>query len=136
MCFVFVLFSCIIAENCQGVGGFFEVKADQSRTCFMNEGSICSFRLLWLIFAYQCVSSNAKRCRQRAVDRTEVLLIAVVSFLEQVGDIVVDITPSTVDITVPVADPGGAAVQIMDCSSLPVQAEVRAGSRCFPGFKK
>lgn len=108
------------------------MKADQSRTCFVNEGSIYSFRLLWLIFAYRCVSSNAKRSRQRAVDGTEVLLIAVISFLEQV----VDITLSTVDITVPVADPDGAAVQIMDCSSLPVQAEVQAGSRCFPGFKK
>lgn len=112
------------------------MKADQSRACFLNEGSIYSFRLLQLIFAYQCVSSNAKRSRQCALDRTEVLLIRVICFLEQVNDIVVDITLSAVDITVPVADPDGAAVQIMDCSSLPVQAEVRAGSCCFLGFKK
>lgn len=62
--------------------------------------------------------------------------LLVISFLEQVNDIVVDITLSTVDITVPVVDPDGAAVQIMDCSSLPVQAEVQAGSPCFLGFKK
>ena len=114
----------------------FEVKADQSHTCFLNEGSVYSFRLLKLIFAYQCVSSNAKRSRQHPVDRTEVLFIRVISFLERVNDIVVNITLSAVDITVPVADPDGAAVEIMDCSSLLVQAEVRAGSCCFLGFKK
>lgn len=90
----------------------------------MNEGSIYSFRLLQLIFAYQCVCSNAKRSRQHAVDRTEVLFIGVISFLEQANDIVVDITPSAVDVAVPVADPNGAAVQIIDCSSLLVQAGV------------
>lgn len=55
---------------------FFEVKADQSHPCFLNEGSIYSFRLLQLIFAYQCVFFNAKKSRQCAVDRTEVFLVS------------------------------------------------------------
>lgn len=62
--------SCIIAANCQEVDGFSEVKADQSHTCFLNAGSIYSFRLLQWIFAYRYVSSNAK------VSRTEMLFLS------------------------------------------------------------
>lgn len=53
-----------------------ELKADES-PYFLNEDSIYSFRLLQMIFAHQCISSNAKRSRVCAVDGSEVLFTVV-----------------------------------------------------------
>lgn len=90
------LFSCINHRKLPRGWCFLEVKKDQSCTYRLNEGST----YIQTSVADICLPTHLSQCREkRDADGTDVFLLGVISFLEQVDDTVVSITLSTVDTT-------------------------------------